>query len=290
MAENASCPAPVGVVGLGTMGAGIVQRLVQSGVPTLGVARREETLAGVRETVARGARLAARRKRADKDQVEAGLDGLELSTAREGLAACALVIEAIGESYQAKVALLGALAAETPPATTLTTNTSSFSVRRLAEACGAAARLVGLHFMNPAPASQLCELVCHGAVAPAHVEQARALADALGLTVVAVEDCPGFLVNRMLMPVIAEAVRLLESRVATAADIDTAMRLGCGWPMGPLALADFIGLDVVLEELQQLDGELGERYAPPPLLLQLVRDGHLGRKSGHGLTHRETGS
>ncbi|MHC4885347.1 MAG: 3-hydroxyacyl-CoA dehydrogenase family protein, partial [Planctomycetota bacterium] len=110
----------------------------------------------------------------------------------------------------------------------------------------------------------------------------RHLAEALKLTVVEVRDCPGFIVNRLLMPVIAEAARLLESGDADAQAIDTAMRMGCGHPMGPLALADMIGLDTILHELEQLDHELGPRYAPPEILLQRVADGHLGRKSGRG--------
>jgi 3-hydroxybutyryl-CoA dehydrogenase len=275
--------APVGVIGTGVMGAGIAQRLVEHGVETILIGRRAEALAEARERIARGAKLAARRRRAATETVTAALEALRLAEAPEALAPCPVVLEAVAETYAAKREVLAAAAEHLGAEAVLATNTSSLSVARLAQSVPHPERLVGLHFMNPVPESHLAELVRHAGSGEAALARARSLAERLELTVVEVEDCPGFAVNRVLMPMLAEAVRLLESGNAEARDIDTALRLGCGLPMGPLALADFIGLDVVLAELEQLADELGPRFEPPELLRQLVADGHLGRKTRRGL-------
>lgn len=275
----------VGICGLGAMGAGLAQRCVQEGAPATVRSRRAEALDPARERIEAACRLAVRRKRAQAEAVDAGLDELRLTTELADLTDCALVVEAIEEDFAAKTALLAALARALPAATTLATNTSSLSVARLAQDSGAQGRLVGMHFMNPVPESRLVELVAPTGAEEAHVSRARVLAAQLGLQAITAADVTGFVVNRALMPLIAEAIRALEARVASARDIDTALRLGCGHPLGPLALADLIGLDVVLAELRALEQAHGPRFAPPALLEDLVARGDLGRKTGAGL-HR----
>ncbi|MFW5857959.1 MAG: 3-hydroxyacyl-CoA dehydrogenase family protein, partial [Planctomycetota bacterium] len=200
----------------------------------------------------------------------------------DALASCVLVVEAVVENEEIKAGVLRTAAGHAPADATLATNTSALSVSGLAEAAGVSGRLVGLHFMNPAPGSRLAELAVPAGVDTAHADRARACAEGLGLTVVETADTPGYAVNRALMPMIVQAARLVEEGGASAKAVDDALRLGCGHPMGPLALADFIGLDVVLEELETLEAAHGPAYAPPGILREHVAAGRLGRKTGEG--------
>jgi 3-hydroxybutyryl-CoA dehydrogenase len=275
----------LGIVGTGVMGAGLAQRALQAGHGVTLLGRDANRLARRGEDIERGAKLMVRRRKAEAQTVEAGLRELRLGVDPADLADCPLVVEAIVEEEEAKTALYRRLDAHLGPETVLASNTSSLRISRLADASGRPARFLGLHFMNPVPQSKLAELVRHPALDAAALERGAALLEALGLVGVEVEDTPGFLVNRMLMPFLAEAARLVDDGPASAEAIDTAMRLGCGHPLGPLALADLIGLDVVLSELETLAADLGPRYAPPGSLRRLVEAGRLGRKTGHGF-HR----
>lgn len=273
---------PVGIVGAGHMGAGIAQRAVEHGLAAVLCTRDASRCEAIAGQVARGAKMSVRRRRASEDAVAAGLDRLRVVTALADLADCPIVIEAIIEEWDAKVDVFKRLAEALPKSVTLATNTSALSVECLGVEAGVSERLVGLHFMNPVPGSKLVELVRHDQVDPAHLDRARTVAVSMGLEVLQLKDSQGFLVNRLLMPLIVEAARTLQEGVGDAQAIDTAMRLGCGHPMGPLALADFIGLDVILAELDELAAAHGARYEPPRILRDHVCAGHLGRKTGRG--------
>jgi len=196
-----------------------------------------------------------------------------------------LAIEAVPEDEALKREVLAGLGEAAPPKTILASNTSALSISRLGEATDRPERFAGFHFMNPVPVLKLIEVVRGGRTSEATVEALRALAKRLGKVPVLVNDAPGFVVNRVLMPMINEAARLLESGAASVTDIDAAMRLGASHPMGPLALADHIGLDIVLQNLRTLQVALGASHKPAPILERLVAEGALGRKSGRGF-HR----
>lgn len=193
------------------------------------------------------------------------------------------VIEAVVESEPAKAAVLSEVARAAGPDTLLATNTSTFSIARLAAAGGCAGRLVGMHFFNPAEKMRLVEVVVADGVPDRYVRRATGLAEALGKTPVVVKDSPGFITSRLGLLLGSEAMRLVSSGVATADAVDVAMRLGYNHPMGPLELADLVGLDARLNNLNALYPALDDdRYRPPQILVDLVRAGHLGRKSGRG--------
>jgi 3-hydroxybutyryl-CoA dehydrogenase len=195
-----------------------------------------------------------------------------------------LAVEAVPEDAALKAAVLEAVDAALRPGAILATNTSSISIDRLGAAVGPArrSRFLGLHFFSPVPVMPLVEIVRGGATDAATLDAARAFAESLGKKTVQSADRPGFIVNRMLMPLLTEAMRVLHEGTATAADIDAGAKLGLNHPMGPLELADFIGLDVCLGIMRVLEEELGPAYAPPTNLVALVEAGHLGRKTGRG--------
>ena len=271
----------VAVVGAGTMGAGIAE--VFARVPGFEVTLADTTL----ELAERGlARIRAGLDRqVAKERLTAGeaaeiLDRLTTATPAD-LGDRDLVVEAIYENLAAKKALFAQLDAITGPGALLASNTSSLSITELAN--GLTRPLIGMHFFNPAPVMQLVEIVPGAATPLELVERVRELAGRLGKTPVVANEAPGFIVNRILVPMIGEAVEVLADGTASAADIDTAMRLGANHPMGPLALADLIGLDVVLAIAEFLQAETGDpRFRPHPLLRKYVRAGWLGRKTGRG--------
>ncbi|MBN1257455.1 MAG: NAD(P)-binding domain-containing protein [Planctomycetes bacterium] len=273
---------PVGIIGAGMMGAGIAQRLVESGITVILVGRDSQKFGALRLTLAQNAKLSLRRKRAEAGAIERGLADLVITDDLKRLNGCGIILEAIAEDLTAKVSLYKSLQPHLKADAILCTNTSSLSVKDLARESGLAERFLGLHFMNPAATSPMAELIRQPGVSPEHLDTVRAFAKGIGLTLVELEDTPGFIVNRLLMAMIVQAVNLLQANVASTEAIDTAMRLGCAHPLGPLALADMIGLDVVLAELEELHGKLGESYAPPARLQKLVAAGHLGRKTGRG--------
>jgi len=272
------------VVGAGFMGHGIAQVAAVSGREVLlyepELAR---AVAGRDRIAANLARLAAK-GRLDPDTADAALARVVATDDLGAVGPVDLAVEAVPEEAGLKAAVLRSVDAVLSPQAILATNTSSISIDRLAEAIGTARRprFLGLHFFSPVPIMPLVEIVRGSATDVATLEVARAFAESLGKRTVASTDRPGFIVNRMLMPLLAEAMRVLEEGTATADDIDAGAKLGLNHPMGPLELADFIGLDVCLGIMRVLQDELGPAYAPPANLVALVDAGHLGRKSGRG--------
>jgi 3-hydroxybutyryl-CoA dehydrogenase len=275
----------VSVIGAGTMGAGIAQVALSAGHAV--------TLHDADDAAARRGRdriAAGLEREAAKDRL-AGRDPGELLSAltvRSGepapaLDGAAVVIEAIVEDADVKAAAWRGLGASAPPEALLASNTSSLSVTALAHASGRPDRFVGLHFFNPVPRLALVEVVRPDGGPDATVAEAVRFARGLGKTPVACADRPGFLVNRLLVPYLNEAATLFDEGAATPEAIDDAMRLGAAMPMGPLALCDLIGVDVVLAIMETLHDEFGDpRYRPAQVLRRLVRAGRLGRKSGAG--------
>jgi 3-hydroxybutyryl-CoA dehydrogenase len=272
----------VGVAGFGLMGSGIVQVAATSGCA---VVVREVTdelchkgMAGVRAGLAKSFE-----KGELAEPPDTVLARIRPTVDLGAFADCHLVIEAITENLAAKQALFRELARVAAPQALLATNTSSLSVTEIGSVTGSLGRFVGMHFFNPVPRMKLVELVRTVETSDAAFSAARAFVEKLGKTVIAVSDSPGFVVNHLLVPYILDAVRALERKLATKEEIDAAMKLGCGHPMGPIELLDFVGLDTTLAIAETFFAAFGEaRYAAPPLLRQMVLAGRLGRKSGRG--------
>lgn len=277
------------VLGAGTMGAGIAQVFIQAGFK---VVLRDVTTDHAAAGRARIESNLARLLQKEKITAEQQADALARLTATHELAEaadCDLVVEAAIESLAAKLAIFAELEALCQPATIFASNTSSISISALAAATRRLERVIGMHFFNPVPVMRLVEVIRGIGTSPETYEAVVGVAGRLGKEVVTVEEAPGFVVNRILIPMINEAVGVLADGVATAADIDKAMKLGANHPMGPLALGDLIGLDVCLAIMEILHVEFGEdKYRPHPLLRKLVRGGKLGVKSGEGF-HRYPG-
>ncbi|HEX5407088.1 MAG TPA: 3-hydroxyacyl-CoA dehydrogenase NAD-binding domain-containing protein [Pseudonocardiaceae bacterium] len=265
------------VIGAGTMGRGIATVAVRAGYDTTIVDVDGDVLATVCAEV-------ERRATRDGALSDAGLGALHSSRDIEvPVAGAAVVIEAVPEVDTIKRELFARLAALAPPAALLATNTSTMSVTALAEAAGGSPRVVGMHFFNPAHRMALVEIVVGAATSDTTVADARALALALGKDPVLVRDVPGFITSRLGLLLGNEAMRILEEGVASAADIDKALRLGYGHPMGPLELADLVGLDARLNNLRSMVERSGSaQYQPPAILLRLVAEGRLGKKTGAG--------
>ncbi len=281
----------VGVVGVGQMGAGIVEVCARAGYEVVAREVNESLLAAgldrinasLDKAVARG-RLTDEARR----DIAARIHG---TTALADLANVDLVIEAVPEQRALKVELFAALDAACAPQTLLATNTSSLSVTALAAATQRQHRVLGLHFFNPAPVMPLVEIVQTLMTSVETLSTARAFVASLGKTAVLSPDTPGFIVNRLLIPYLLDAVRLLQDGLATREDIDTAVKLGLNHPMGPLTLMDLIGLDTCLAIAESMYDEYREaRFAPPPLLRRMVLAGRLGRKVGHGFYDYPDGS
>ena len=270
------------VIGAGTMGSGIAQIVAESGRQTTLVDADNSNLQrGIAAVDSRWERQVAGGRKSEEivSRFRAQLSPGSLDDAAEA----DLVIEAIFENLEAKTALLAALAGIAPVQTIFASNTSSLSITALGRASGRPDRFVGLHFFNPVPALPLVEVVRGLGTSEETVATATAFAVSLGKTPVVVNDAPGFVANRILLPMINEAIFTLEEGVAPKEAIDEIMKLGMAHPMGPLALADLIGLDVCLDILQTLHRDFGDdKYRPAPLLRRMVAAGRLGRKSGAG--------
>ncbi len=273
----------MGVVGLGTMGAGIAQVCVQAGFDTTGVEVSEELCERARSTIDRYLSRGVEKGRLSAEEREAALARLTTSTKREDLGDCDLVIEAIVEELGAKQELFRELDGIVGAGAVLATNTSALSVTEIASAAERSERVVGLHFFNPAPVLQLVEVVRTKLASDEAYERAFRFAQALGKEPVRCNDTPGFVVNRILIPLLNDCVRVLDEAGVTPEDLDRAMRFGTNWPIGPCALLDLIGLDVHVHASEALQEKLGEpRMAPPPRLVSMVERGQLGRKTGRG--------
>jgi 3-hydroxybutyryl-CoA dehydrogenase len=273
----------VGVVGLGTMGAGIAQISVQSGHETVGREVSDELNERARATIDRYLSRAVEKERMSQTDKDAALGRLSLTTSLEDLADCDLVVEAIVEELDAKRELFADLERICRPDSVLATNTSALSVSRIAEATERPERVVGMHFFNPAPVLPLVEIVRAERSSGEAVDAAYAWAERAGKEPVRCNDTPGFIVNRILIPLLNDCVRVLDEAGVTPVDLDTAMTNGAGWPMGPCALLDLVGIDIHIHASEALHGALGEdRMAPPERLLVMQREGNLGRKTGEG--------
>lgn len=271
----------VGVLGGGRMGAGIAHAFLLAGHDVVVVEQDEESAAAaasrIRESLARSVQRGATSRDPDDltRRIHAGID----------LAAFAdrdVVIEAVPEDRALKIDALTRIEAIIRPTAPLSTNTSSISIDTLAASLERPQNFLGLHFFNPVPSSSLVEIVCGSATDPALADRARGWVETLGKTPIVVRDSPGFASSRLGLVLALEAIRMLDAGVASAEDIDRAMVLGYRHPMGPLRTTDVVGLDVRLGIAEELYATLGERFAPPALLRQMVAEGRLGRKSGEG--------
>ena len=274
---------PVAVIGAGTMGQGIAQVFAASGSPVTLIDVSQE--ATVRSVTAIGAALqrSVDRNRLRADERDSTLRRIGTATSMEAAADASLVIEAVFEDLDAKLKVFETLTPVLGPSALLVSNTSSLSITRLAAATPFPDRVAGLHFFNPVPVLPLVEIVKGLATSDETVAALQDVARQIGKTGVVVRDSPGFVVNRILIPMINEAITCLDQGVAGRDEIDTTMRLGASHPMGPLQLADLIGLDVCLDIMATLHRDLGEdRYRPSPLLRQMVAARRLGRKTGRG--------
>jgi len=274
-------PARVGVLGGGRMGAGIAHAFLVSGSTVAVVERDEEQAEAARDRVTTAAQVSIDRGSTTESR-DALAARLEVGTDDALFDECELVIEAVPEEFALKVASLRRIEDRVGAEIPIASNTSSISIDALAAELRFPARVLGLHFFNPVPASELVEVVVGAATEPGIVDAAQGWVVALGKTPVTVRDSPGFASSRLGVVIGLEAIRMLEEGVATADDIDAAMVLGYKHPVGPLRLTDIVGLDVRLGIAEYLHAQLGERFAPPQLLRDKVAAGELGRKTGQG--------
>jgi len=273
----------VGVVGLGTMGAGIAQVCVQAGVETVGREVTEDLGARARARIDHYLSRGVEKGRLTDADKEAALARLATTTELGDLADCDLVIEAIVEELEAKRALFRELEAVVRADAVLASNTSALRVTDIAEAVERRERVVGMHFFNPAPVLPLVEIVSTEASSEAAAETAFAFAERIGKDPIRCRDTPGFVVNRILIPLLNDCVRVLDEADVTPEDLDKALTKGLNWPIGPCALIDLIGVDVHVHASEALHEALGEaRMAPPERLVRMRDEGLLGRKAGRG--------
>jgi 3-hydroxybutyryl-CoA dehydrogenase len=273
----------VGVVGLGTMGAGIAQVCLQAGLEVVGREIEAELGEAARGRVDHYLSRGVEKGRLTAEDKDAALARLTTVTDLAGLAPCDLVIEAVFEDLAVKHETFKALDAIVGAETILATNTSALSVTQIAEVTERPERVVGLHFFNPAPVLPLVEVIRTERTSDEVFDAAYAFAQRIGKEPVACNDTPGFIVNRILIPLLNDCVRVLDEARVSPDDVDRAMRFGANWPIGPCALIDLIGVDVHVHASEALHAALGEdRMAPPDRLLEMQQAGNLGRKTGQG--------
>ena len=274
----------VGIIGAGTMGNGIAQTCAVAGIPVVMVDISDAAVAkGLATVDASLSRLVKKEKITEADKAKA-LSMITGSTRYEDLKNGQIVIEAATENYELKLKILRQVDAIVAPGVILASNTSSISITKLAAATGRAQDFIGMHFFNPVPMMALVEIIRGLQTSDATHDAVHALATRLGKSPISVRNAPGFVVNRILVPMINEAFFVLAEGLASADDIDAGMKLGCNQPIGPLALADLIGLDVCLAVMDVYLTEYGDsKYRPCPLLKEMVAAGRLGRKTGRGV-------
>ncbi|MEO0818548.1 MAG: 3-hydroxybutyryl-CoA dehydrogenase [Pseudomonadota bacterium] len=273
----------VGIVGAGQMGNGIAHVCALGGYDVILNDISEDALKAARSTIERNMARQVSRDMISHEDMETGLGRINFSSDLTAFEAADLAVEAATENRELKENIFAGLCEVVPSRTYLATNTSSISVTRLASTTDRPERFIGMHFMNPVPVMKLVEVIRGLATDQATYEMATAFAKSLNKTTTNAEDYPAFIVNRILVPMINEAVYALYEGVGTVESIDTAMRLGANHPMGPLTLADFIGLDTCLSIMQVLhDGLADTKYRPCPLLVKYVEAGWIGRKAGRG--------
>jgi 3-hydroxybutyryl-CoA dehydrogenase len=273
----------VGVAGTGSMGAGIIQVAAQSGFDVKAVDVSEAAWGRAQKAIAKSLERLAAKEKITADQVQEALGRIRFSTDPGTLKGVPFIFEAVFESVDVKKELFGKLDAVCGDDVVYASNTSSIAITEMAALVKRPSRFIGMHFFNPVPMMKLVEVIPAMQTDTSVVELALAMAGKLGKTAITCKDTPGFVVNRLLVPYMLDAARLLEEGVASAEDIDTAMKLGCGMPMGPFELMDFTGV-----EISYLVGEIfygytkESRFAPPGLLRNMVKAGYLGRKTGRG--------
>ena len=279
----------LGVVGAGFMGSGIAESAARAGIRVLVYEPAVPALERSRERIATSVERALATGKLDRAEATELIGRVSWHTEIETLADATLVIEAVVEDPQVKAGLFAEFDRLLPEATVLASNTSSIPIAQLASATARADRVLGLHFFSPVPVMKLVEIVVALDTSPETIELAEAFVLQIGKRPIHTKDRSGFIVNMLLVPYLMAAVRMYEDGFASREDIDTGMKLGCGHPMGPLALCDFIGLDVLYAVCDSLYEEFKrDEYAPPPLLKRMVAAGRLGTKSGRGFFEYET--
>jgi 3-hydroxybutyryl-CoA dehydrogenase len=273
----------LGIVGSGIMGSGVAEVAAKAGIEVVLRSRKQETAEAMVAALDRSLGKQVEKGRIDAAERDAILARVSATSSLADLADCDLVLESVVEDIEVKKDLFNELDRVCKPATILATNTSTLPVVEMAMETARPAQVCGIHFFNPAPLMGLVEVVRPLVASDETIATARAFAEACGKTVVDVKDRAGFIVNGLLFPYLNNAVRMLENGTASRDDIDTAMKGGCNFPMGPLALLDLVGLDTSVAILDALYAEFRDpNYAAVPLLRRMVAAGHLGRKSGQG--------
>jgi 3-hydroxybutyryl-CoA dehydrogenase len=273
----------IGIIGAGQMGAGVAQVAAQAGLNVMLNDISDEMCQRGHDLVERNLDRMIQRGRFKPEERDRIMRRVETTTNVDDLAACDFVIEAVVENEEAKIALFQKLDKVCPPEVIFASNTSSISITRMGARTSRADRFIGMHFMNPVPAMRLVEIIRGLATSHDTYEVTRDLAERLGKNTMTAEDFPGFIVNRILLPMINEGIYTLYEGVGGVIDIDTAMKLGTNQPMGPLELADLIGLDTCLAIMEVMHRVFGDdKYRPCPLLKKYVDAGYLGRKAGRG--------
>jgi len=274
----------VGIIGAGTMGNGIAQACAVSGIKVVMVDISEAAVAKGIATVSGSLDRLLKKEKITADDKTAAMARIQGSTSYDDLKGAQLVIEAATENHELKVKILKQLDAMLAPEVIIASNTSSISITKLAAVTTRADKFIGMHFFNPVPMMALVEIIRGLQTSDATHAAVHAMATALGKTPITVKNAPGFVVNRILVPMINDAFFVLAEGLATAEDIDAGMKLGCNQPIGPLALADMVGLDVCLAVMEVYLSEFGDsKYRACPLLKEMVAAGRLGRKTGQGV-------
>ena len=274
----------VGIIGAGTMGNGIAQACATCGIDVVMVDINQAAVDKGMATISGSLDRLIKKEKLTADQKTAALARIKTSTDNSALVGAQLVIEAATENEDLKVKILQHLDTLLPATTLIASNTSSISLTKLAAATSRPSQFIGMHFFNPVPMMALVEIIRGLQTSDATHDAVKALAQTLGKTPITVKNAPGFVVNRILVPMINEAFFVLAEGLATPEDIDEGMKLGCNHPIGPLALADMIGLDVCLAVMNVYMAETNDsKYRPCPLLKEMVAAGYLGRKTGRGV-------